>query len=72
MKRIVSAVLSVLFVFAYSISVKAENNAKVKVSAEAYVLYCADNGQIISSKDENKKMKPASTTKIMTDRKSVV
>ena len=66
MKRIVSAVLSVIFVFAYSIPVKAEKNAKIKVSAEAYVLYCADNGQIISSKDENKKMKPASTTKIMT------
>ena len=66
MKRIVSAVLSVLFVFAYSNPVKAEDNTKVKVSAEAYVLYCSDNGQIISSKNENKKMKPASTTKIMT------
>ena len=58
--------MSVLFVFSFSIPVKAENNAKVKVSAEAYVLYCADNGQIISSKNENKMMKPASTTKIMT------
>lgn len=66
MKRIVSAVLSVLFVFSFSIPVKAEENSKVKVSAEAYVLYCADNGQIISAENENKKMKPASTTKIMT------
>ena len=66
MKRIVSAVLSVLFMFSFSISVKAEEKAEINVSAEAYVLYCADNGQIISSKDENKKMKPASTTKIMT------
>lgn len=66
MKRIVSAVLSVLFVFSFSVSVKAEEKAEINVSAEAYVLYCADNGQIISSKNENKKMKPASTTKIMT------
>lgn len=66
MKRIVSAVLSVLFVFSYSISVSSEEKAEINVSAEAYVLYCADNGQIISSKNENKKMKPASTTKIMT------
>ena len=66
MKRIVSAVLSVLFVFSYSISVSSEEKAEINVSAEAYVLYCADDGQIISSKNENKKMKPASTTKIMT------
>lgn len=66
MKRIVSAVLSVFFVFSYSISVSSEEKAEINVSAEAYVLYCADNGQIISSNNENKKMKPASTTKVMT------
>ena len=52
MKRIVSAVLSVLFVFSFSIYVKAEEKTEINVSAEAYVLYCADNGQIISSKNE--------------------
>lgn len=36
------------------------------VSAEAYALYCADNGELIAAENENKKMKPASTTKIMT------
>lgn len=66
MKRIASAVLSVLFMFSFSITVNAKENSEVNISAEAYVLYCADNGQIISSKNENKKMKPASTTKIMT------
>lgn len=66
MKRIASAVLSVLFMFSFSITVNAKESSEVNISAEAYVLYCADNGQIISSKNENKKMKPASTTKIMT------
>lgn len=66
MKKAVSVVLSVLLVFSFSLCVKAEDKADVTVSAEAYVLYCADNGQIITSKNENKKMKPASTTKLMT------
>ena len=30
------------------------------------MLFCADNGKILNSKNENKKMKPASTTKLMT------
>lgn len=66
MKKAVSVVLSVLLAFSFSLCVKAEDKADVTVSAEAYVLYCADNGQIITSKNANKKMKPASTTKLMT------
>lgn len=36
------------------------------VSAEAYVLLCVDNNTVVASKNENKRMKPASTTKLMT------
>lgn len=66
MKKIICVILSVFAVFLLPISVTAQAASDLSVSAEAYVLYCADNGKIISSKDENKKMKPASTTKIMT------
>lgn len=38
----------------------------VGTSAEACVLFCVDDGKIYYSKNENKIMKPASTTKIIT------
>ena len=37
-----------------------------ETSAQAYVLYCPDNDMTVSSKNADEKMKPASTTKIMT------
>ena len=37
-----------------------------ETGAQAYVLYCPDNGEILVSKNENERMKPASTTKLMT------
>lgn len=36
------------------------------VAARAYVLYCPDNGKVLLSQNENSRMKPASTTKLMT------
>ena len=39
---------------------------KPKPSTGAFVLYCMENGKIILSKNQNKRMKPASTTKLMT------
>lgn len=66
MKKVVCVVLSIVLMFSFSVVVSAEAESEPTVSAEAFVLYCADNGQIIYSKNENKKMKPASTTKIMT------
>lgn len=75
MKKISSLFLSVLIVVFAMSSVnfsavatenKDKSQAKPSVSAQAFILYCADNGQIIYSKNENKKMKPASTTKLMT------
>ena len=65
MKKAVAVVLSIIFTLSASFVAFAEDNAP-SVSAEAYVLYCVDNGKILNSKNENKKMKPASTTKLMT------
>ena len=62
MKKVVCVVLSIVLMFSFSVVVSAEAESEPTVSAEAFVLYCADNGQIIYSKNENKKMKPASTT----------
>lgn len=47
------------------LSVAVESNG-ISVSAQACVLYCPDNGKVLFSKNENSKMKMASTTKIMT------
>lgn len=35
-------------------------------SAQSWVLYCPDNGKIIASENADKRMKPASTTKLLT------
>lgn len=67
MKKFVCSVLCLIFLCSPILTVRAANKAdKPEISAEAYILYCTDNGQIICSKNENKRMKPASTTKIMT------
>lgn len=67
MKKAISVMLSMLMFLFFAVPVNAKTESKTpSVSAETFVLFCADNGQIIYSKNENKKMKPASTTKIMT------
>ncbi len=62
MKRFVS-VVTVLCICLLSFSIKA---SALSVSAQSAVLYCADNNEVYFSKNENKRMRPASTTKIMT------
>lgn len=68
MKKVVSFVLAAAFAAATAPAVLADDSVAVlpEASAESYVLYCADNGRVIASKDADKHMKPASTTKIMT------
>jgi D-alanyl-D-alanine carboxypeptidase/D-alanyl-D-alanine carboxypeptidase (penicillin-binding protein 5/6) len=39
---------------------------ELSVSAQAYVLYCVENESVILSRNAEEKIKPASTTKIMT------
>ena len=65
MKKAVSLILSLIIAISVSFTAYAQDE-KLSISAEAYVLFCADNGKILNSKNENKKMKPASTTKLMT------
>lgn len=66
MKKILSVVLVVVtFVSATQITAFAQSG-KPTVNAQACVLYCVDDGKVYFSINENKKMKPASTTKLMT------
>lgn len=65
MKIFLSVTLILLFVCSLALPVSAQAE-KPQISAESYVLYCADNGQVILSKDKDKKLGMASTTKIMT------
>lgn len=67
MRKTLCIFISIILLFNFVPTVYAENNAELpNVSAEAYVLYCADNKEIICSQNESKKMKPASTTKLLT------
>ena len=61
MKRIIAVLLIVLTLGSSSLKTEA-----LSVSADASVLYCADNKNVYFSKNENKRVRPASTTKIMT------
>ncbi len=67
MKKLISIFICFVLTATSVITVYGENEAVApSVSAQAYVLYCVDNGEVICSANENKKMKPASTTKLMT------
>ncbi|MER2080230.1 MAG: D-alanyl-D-alanine carboxypeptidase family protein [Ruminococcus sp.] len=63
MKQCFSLILCVIL-FICPICVNAAEAPET--GAEAYVLYCADSGEIIAEKNAGKRMKPASTTKLMT------
>lgn len=62
MKKAVALILCFISVF----SVCVFDAEAIGTSAEAHVLIDADTGLVLSSSNENKKMKMASTTKIMT------
>lgn len=61
MKKLISLLLSVLLLL--PVSVRASE--KPVASAQSYVLYCPQNGAVLLSRDKDKRMKPASTTKVM-------
>ncbi|MBQ4238118.1 MAG: D-alanyl-D-alanine carboxypeptidase [Ruminococcus sp.] len=63
MKRFVSVGLIILFLCLSVASVHAE---VISTSAEAFVLYCPDNGELLLSDNADQEMPIASTTKIMT------
>ena len=61
MKRIISVILFLSF-FTFS----AFSCNGISVSAQSAIVYCKDNNEVYYSLNENKNMKMASTTKIMT------
>ena len=64
MKRAIGLVLIFAFiVFNMNTTACAE---ELSISAQAYVLYCVENDTVILQKNGSDRMKPASTTKIMT------
>lgn len=64
MKRAVCVLLVFLALF---YNLRATACAKeLSLSAQAYVLYCVENDEVLLEHNQNEKMKPASTTKIMT------
>ncbi len=64
MKKLFALILCFTVAFAFPVSVSASDIPKT--GAGAFVLYCVENKKIILSKNESKRMKPASTTKLMT------
>ena len=65
MKKIIS--LAVCFVMPFVLmGAKTAEDTPPTTSAQAFVLYCPDNNTVICSKNGDERMKPASTTKIMT------
>ncbi len=63
MKKLFCLLLSYVILSLPVIPVCAE---EVDTSATAFVLYCADNGKVLLSEDEDTRLPMASTTKIMT------
>ncbi len=63
MKRLAAIMICAVCAF---IPLKAYAADVPETGAQVYVLYCPDNGEILASKNENERMKPASTTKLMT------
>ncbi|MEE1105090.1 MAG: D-alanyl-D-alanine carboxypeptidase, partial [Ruminococcus sp.] len=64
MKQWISALLLCAMLFCFPHAVCAAEAPET--GAEAMVLYCVENGSIILSKNKDKEMRPASTTKLMT------
>ncbi len=63
MKRLLSVLMIFSVLFGFAVTAKAE---EVQTSARAFVLYCSDNGEVLSAKSPDERLPMASTTKIMT------
>ena len=64
MKKALSILLCfICFLFQFNTTACAQ---ELSVSAQAYVLYCVENESVITQNNADKRMKPASTTKILT------
>ena len=63
--KLACILLLLLFVFP-AVPAVAQEAQIPAISAETAILYCANNSEVLFEKDCDKRMKPASTTKIMT------
>ena len=63
MKKLISCFVCCVIVFTAFPAAHADS---VTTSAEAFILYCADNGEVILSQNADSELPMASTTKIMT------
>ena len=63
MKKALSVLLCTMLLFCPLSVVAAEVPA---TQAQAYVLFCPESGELLASQNADKRMKPASTTKLMT------
>ena len=63
MKRLLSGIVAFIMLVLLSLSAHAEG---VGTSARAFVLYCANNGEVLSAENPDEKLPMASTTKLMT------
>ena len=63
-KKIIALIAAFAFLPVFGISANAAG--EVSVSAQSAVLMCANNGEVLFAKNENKRLSMASTTKIMT------
>ena len=59
-------IIALIAAFAVMLSFEIPAFAALGVSAQSAVLMCANNGEVLFAKNENKQLSMASTTKIMT------
>ena len=64
--RFSAIILSVVMLTSAAVTSVMSAENETGVSAQSYILYCPQNGETIASREPDKKMKPASTTKLMT------
>ncbi|MBR1483527.1 MAG: D-alanyl-D-alanine carboxypeptidase [Ruminococcus sp.] len=64
MKKLVCVLLCVLMTAPFCVG--AAEMEIPETGAQAYVLYCPDTGAVLAASHEHRRMKPASTTKLMT------
>ncbi|MFJ7725750.1 D-alanyl-D-alanine carboxypeptidase family protein [Neobacillus sp. NPDC097160] len=66
MKKFVSVIIIILFIFTSQLHTYAEDTIQMDLKSEAAVLLDSDTGAILYDKNANEKMYPASVTKIAT------
>ena len=66
MKRTISLVMAVLIVISSGSSIFAAKVTRPDITAAGAMVYCQNTGEIVYSKNSQKKLEPFSVTKLMT------